>query len=161
MAYHDTQQVCTNGHQITDTYHRSPGFRQAYCDKCGAPTIISCQHCGAEIRGDYQVDGVIAIGFSTPVPSFCAACGKPYPWTATSLEAASELATEMESLTSEEREALIGTIPDLVVESPRTIVAETRFKRLMSKAGPAAAGAMRDLLVDIVSESVKKSLYGA
>jgi hypothetical protein len=81
MGYHDTQQVCINGHQVTDNYHRSPEFRRKFCATCGAETIIACPSCNAEIKGNYHVDGVVAIGFRTPVPTHCDNCGNKFPWT--------------------------------------------------------------------------------
>jgi hypothetical protein len=81
MGVHDAQQVCWNGHQITDTYHRSPQFRRPFCPKCGAKTIHQCPDCKTEIRGDYHVNGVVVIGVeSTPVPEFCEGCGHAFPW---------------------------------------------------------------------------------
>ncbi len=80
MGTYDTQQVCLNGHQITDSYHRSPEFRRKFCNKCGAATIHACPNCGTEIKGEYDVPGVVAIGFRTPVPSHCESCGAPFPW---------------------------------------------------------------------------------
>ena len=80
MGYHDAQQVCMNGHQITDNYHRSPEFRRSFCDQCGAQTIHQCPKCGADIKGDYHAEGVVAIGFTTPVPEFCDKCGSKFPW---------------------------------------------------------------------------------
>ncbi|WP_368410979.1 DUF2321 domain-containing protein [Halomarina pelagica] len=74
-------QVCKNGHQITEVYHRSPEFRQKYCEKCGAETIITCPECGAEIKGHYHVEGVVSMGSSKDVPKYCHDCGEPYPWT--------------------------------------------------------------------------------
>ncbi len=80
MSYHDTQQVCLNGHQITDRYNGSPEFRRNFCNICGAKTINKCPNCNHPIKGDYHVDGVVAIGFTTPVPNHCENCGKTYPW---------------------------------------------------------------------------------
>lgn len=80
MGEYDTMQVCRNGHQITDSYHGAPEFRQNFCEKCGAETIIECQECGAEIQGKYNVEGVVSVGSSKEVPSFCHNCGEPYPW---------------------------------------------------------------------------------
>jgi hypothetical protein len=80
MSYHDIQQVCLNGHQITDSYNSAPELRRAFCNQCGAETIIACPECSASIKGDYRVPGVVAIGFTTPVPKHCENCGKPYPW---------------------------------------------------------------------------------
>jgi len=81
MGTYDVQQVCENGHQITASYHTSPEFRRKFCYRCGAATIHACPNCGAGIKGEYDVPGVVAIGFKTPVPSHCENCGKPYPWT--------------------------------------------------------------------------------
>lgn len=81
MGYHDVQQVCLNGHQITDRYNSSPQFRQSYCSTCGEKTIHQCPECNQTIKGDYQVSGVLAIGFKTEVPTHCENCGKPFPWT--------------------------------------------------------------------------------
>jgi len=80
VGRYDTQQVCLNGHQITDRYQGAPQFRRSYCDKCGAGTIHKCPVCSAEIKGDYITEGIVAIGFSTPVPTFCENCGKAFPW---------------------------------------------------------------------------------
>lgn len=81
MGQQDAQQVCLNGHQITDSYHYSPDFRQRHCSQCGAETIHKCQSCGTDIRGDYHVDGFFALGDSTPVPTNCEGCGVQFPWT--------------------------------------------------------------------------------
>src|SRR5262245_43674517 len=79
MGTYDTQQVCLNGHQATDSYHRSPQHRRSFCKTCGAPTIHQCPACKTEIRGDYDVPGVWSAQ-AAPVPSHCEQCGKPYPW---------------------------------------------------------------------------------
>lgn len=81
MGHHDVQQVCLNGHQITDNYNRSPEFRKSFCSTCGEKTIHQCPECNYPIKGDYHVDGVIAIGGRTKVPTHCENCGKLFPWT--------------------------------------------------------------------------------
>jgi hypothetical protein len=80
MGQQDAQQVCLNGHQITDSYHRSPNFRMKHCSQCGAETIHQCQCCHTEIRGDYHVEGFFGFGDSTPVPTNCEGCGALFPW---------------------------------------------------------------------------------
>ncbi|MCG2829777.1 MAG: DUF2321 domain-containing protein [Desulfobacteraceae bacterium] len=80
MGYYDIQQVCLNGHQITDSYNRSPELRKKYCNKCGAETVHECPECNHPIKGDHYVEDVLVIGHLTPVPSHCENCGKPYPW---------------------------------------------------------------------------------
>jgi hypothetical protein len=79
MGSYDIQQVCLNGHQITDSYNQFPQFRKKFCDKCGERTIHQCPACNHPIKGFYQVEGVIT-GSRAPVPSHCENCGKPYPW---------------------------------------------------------------------------------
>jgi hypothetical protein len=71
-----------------------------------------------------------------------------------------ELADELGGLNAEEREQLKNSFPDLVKNTPKTAVAETRFKKLMKKAGSEAYDGMKSILVDVVSEAVKKPVFG-
>ncbi len=93
-------------------------------------------------------------------PAFCSYCGKPFPWTQRSLEAGRELAREMEGLSNEERTALAGSLDDLLKDTPQTQVAAVRFKKLLAKAGKGAAGALRNIMVDVMSEAAKKTILG-
>ena len=93
------------------------------------------------------------------LPNFCPEWGKPYPWAEAKLKAARELSDELENLSSEERDLLKKSIDDIVRDTPQTPVATTRFKRLVAKAGKPAADAFRDILVDVLSEAVKKSIW--
>jgi len=70
--------VCKRGHVQTRDISRMPiGDR---CPDCGAAVLKSCSRCGHRIRGDYDVPGVVAIGFSWEPPQFCDKCGAPHPW---------------------------------------------------------------------------------
>lgn len=80
MGEYDVMQVCKQGHKITERYATHPEHRQNYCEVCGSETITSCQECGASIRGNYDVDGVVAVGSDKDVPSYCHDCGESYPW---------------------------------------------------------------------------------
>ena len=91
-----------------------------------------------------------------PLPIFCPDCGKPYPWTEAKLKAAQELADLLEDLTSEEREILKKSFDDIIIDTPQTPVAATRFKKIAAKAGKIAAEQLRELVVDIASETAKK-----
>jgi hypothetical protein len=93
------------------------------------------------------------------VENFCLDCGSPFPWTVDKLEAAKAYADEAEGLSPEERETLKKSFDDLIVESPKTQLAAMRFKKLLPKVGPQIGGALRDLLVDIASETAKKVLW--
>jgi hypothetical protein len=79
MGHHDVQQVCLNGHQITDNYNRSPEFKKNFCPECGEKTIHQCPECQHPIKGHYHTDGLFVS--TTPVPTHCENCGKPFPWT--------------------------------------------------------------------------------
>lgn len=155
-----TAEICLNGHviskEVTTTREASP----EYCRVCGKPTIRRCPSCEAPIRGQLHshTPGVF-VSSSYWVPKFCHACGAPYPWTAAAIQAAKELAHDTENLSEEERAQLAGTIDDLVSTGPRTELAATRFKRLMGKAGRVAADGFRSLLVDVLSEAVKKAIW--
>ncbi|MBN1294203.1 MAG: DUF2321 domain-containing protein [Candidatus Latescibacteria bacterium] len=98
MNNYDTQQVCLNGHQITDEYYRCPQNRKDTCDTCGAKTIHACPKCNEEIKGSYYVNPfsnpdikkrilanpnfVPSFGQKrkVPVPARCPKCDTPFPW---------------------------------------------------------------------------------
>ena len=158
-SYYDLAQICENGHVANSRARDYPVSNRAHCDKCGARTITTCPACATEIRGEYQVPGVISFDEYT-APAFCFECGKPFPWTATALRAAEDLADEMDALSDDEKGSLKRALPDLVRETPRAHLAETRFKKLMRKVGTEGVESMRRLLTDIVSETVRKTLFG-
>jgi hypothetical protein len=78
----DIQQVCENGHQITDRFNSSSEQRKNFCSYCGAKTITACPECNHPIKGYIKYPKVIMLGYTTSVPNFCDNCGKPYPWQA-------------------------------------------------------------------------------
>ena len=94
-----------------------------------------------------------------PLPVFCPDCGKPYPWTAAKLNAAKELSDELDTLTKGERETLKKSLDDIVRDTPQTTVAAIRFKNLVAKAGKFAADGIKDIIVDVVSETAKKVIW--
>ena len=96
MGYHDVQQVCLNGHQITDNYNRSSQFRKGFCSICGEKTIHQCPECDHPIKGDYHVEGVFCLGSSTAVPTHCENCGKSFPWTMRKKELANSVSEDIE-----------------------------------------------------------------
>lgn len=158
-SYYDTAQICLNGHEINSMAASSPQSNQKFCSRCGAQTITACQSCNVQIRGYYHVPGVISLlGYSKP--SYCFNCGTAFPWTTFSLAAASELVDTLDALSAHEKQQLKDSLPDLVRETPKTPVAEGRFKRLTTKAGGEAVGGIRAILIDVVSEAVKKSIFG-
>lgn len=158
QGQYDGANICVNGHVINPDAKRRPIHNTEFCDKCGAETIFTCLHYQRPIRGSYSVDG-LTDPRRYSAPSFCTGCGKPYPWTSAALAAARELVVESDSLSSAEREELQSTFSDLVTDTPRTTVAASKYKRLAIKAGKEVASGLRDILVDVVSESVKKVIW--
>jgi len=154
---YDIAQICTNGHVINSCFLTTPHINREFCSRCGAPTITQCQYCSAIIRGSYHTR-ISTSDFARP--SFCSDCGKPYPWTEAKIQAAHTLAEEMENLSDKEREVLSRSIDDLIVDSPRTELAATRFKRLLIKVGEPTAHVLRELVVDIASSTAVKLIKG-
>jgi len=102
---------------------------------------------------------VVGTAEFTP-PAFCHACGKPYPWTEAALRAAQDLASELVSLSPEERQVLAGSLSDIIRDTPRTALAATRFKALVAKAGPAAAQAFKKIITEMATDVAKKIIFG-
>jgi hypothetical protein len=157
MGEYDVAQICVNGHIINPRFQTNPAHNSKFCPKCGAETTSVCT-CGAWIRGDYIVRGVPVKKLS--IPAFCHSCGKPYPWTCSAIAAARLLAEEMDGLSPAEQEQLKLSLDDILRETPQTPVAISRFKKLAMKAKHEGASALRAILIDIVSESVKKAIWG-
>lgn len=158
--WYDTAQICINGHVINSQSNYRPEHDKQFCNECGKPTITSCQNCNSSIKGYYHVWPFANFNYTDlPLPSFCPDCGSPYPWTEAKLKAANELSDELDNLTSEERNLLKKSLDDIVRDTPQTTVAATRFKKLVAKAGKAAADGFRDILVDILSEAAKKVIW--
>jgi hypothetical protein len=93
-------------------------------------------------------------------PAYCLNCGMAFPWTRANIEAAKELADELNELSAEERIALRNAIDDLVSDTPRTQVAIVRFKKIVPKAGKLAVEAFKKLLFDVATDVVKKQIWG-
>ena len=69
-----------------------------------------------------------------------------------------EYADEIEALSREEKELLKKSIDELIRDTPGTQLAASRFKRLASKGGAAALEGLKTLMLDVVTEGVKKIL---
>jgi hypothetical protein len=76
------------------------------------------------------------------------------------INAATVLADELKGISKEDRTLLKESLPDLLHDGPRAVLAESRFKKVMAKAGRESYDAMKTILVEVASEAVKKSLFG-
>jgi len=158
-SWYDTAQICLNGHVVTASSTAHPELKRQFCDRCGAATITECPKCKANIRGSYHSPDFFSLGMFE-APKFCSDCGAAYPWTESSLEAAHDLVSEMETISDEERRILMQTLDELVKETPQTEVAALRFKKIMRKVGTEATDALRKIIVEILSEAAKKAILG-
>jgi hypothetical protein len=88
------------------------------------------------------------------VPVFCEKCGKPFPWTESRLEAARDLAGQLD-LDIPERTLL----EKIVRDTPRAPVEAVRFKSIVEKAKPWALGAFKEILFGVVGEGMKQMIW--
>ncbi len=158
MGTYRVAEICVNGHVVTDSVDSSPELHQDFCSRCGAETATACPDCGSSIRGYYYVEGVVSPLREFALPRFCHACGKPYPWIQTKLDAANELVEELDDLGDDDRAILKKSLLELVQDSPKTEVAALRVKKTLRKAGAAGVETFRSILVDVLSETAKKAL---
>lgn len=158
MGYYHTAQICTNGHLITDSIDTSRNRTQKFCDKCGNETITNCTNCNSPIRGDYDVPGVISFS-ETEVPNYCYNCGKPYPWTTSSLEVLKELLALESSISTEELTYYNENLPSLIVDTPKSNLVATKLKLFINKSSKVVASSIKDIIVEIASETAKKIIF--
>lgn len=159
-AWYDTAQICLNGHIITTITKTSPELQKKFCDRCGAATITKCPECEVDIPGHLVRPGAVTIPRIFEMPKFCSNCGFAYPWTESRLKAAHDLANEITEISEEERNVLNQSLDELVKDTPQTEVATVRFKKIVSKAGPELYDAFKKILIEVVSETAKKLIWG-
>lgn len=148
--------MCLNGHVTNDSVEDSPEFCKDHCEKCGEETIQSCPNCSTPIKGAYHVKYFPSM-YSTP--SHCYKCGKPFPWIERKTNAAKELAKEIDNFGNDDIDVFSANIDDLLTDNPNTQVAAIRIKKLLVKAGKPVADALYKLLVDVMSETARKTIW--
>lgn len=149
--------VCTNGHVVEEKLEEQT-CEMAYCEECGAENISTCPTCNTPIKGE-EIIGIPTFGFEPEPPKYCYKCGDPFPWTKASLEALEELAELDESLNEDDVKNLAVTAKEILSETPKTRVAAIKFKKILSRAGSETATAARELFVDIVAETAKRTIW--
>ena len=63
-------------------------------------------------------------------------------------------------LSPEEIQQFRTDLNELTKDSPKTQVASLRFKKVMSKVGTSIASGVREIVVDVLSEAAKKTIWG-
>lgn len=153
---YDIAQVCQNGHVITNFAETRPQHMKNFCNTCGAATIRACPKCAKHIQGHYH-GGAPHSG--KPAPAFCHGCGSPYPWTERRINAAKQLADEEAGFSPEETEQFAKSLESIVGQTPDATLATSRFQKLLTKVGKPVSHALRDILVDVLSEAAKKAIW--
>lgn len=156
---YDVAQICKNGHVVNRATRGLPAHNQAHCDRCGSRTITACPECDAGIRGHYHIPGAL-ITWGYEAPAYCHACGGAFPWTEKTLDAAKDLADELDSLSDHEKESLKKELHNLLEQTPRTRLAESRFKKLMKKSGEEGRVVMRGILINVLNEAACGRIFG-
>jgi hypothetical protein len=141
-------QICLNGHPINFHFRSQPQTSKSFCPNCGERTITECPSCQKDIPGE-----------DTVVYPYCKYCGKPYPWAEKRIQAAKQLIRE-QGLAEEEEVEVTESIDALVQRSADAPLAEQRLKGFMRKVAPQVADSLKAILVDVLSESIKKTIWG-
>jgi len=160
MGVYRVAQVCLNGHVATRAADEHPQFKETHCSQCGEITIMSCQSCKAPIRGEYDVQGVVSIGFEYHPPAFCHNCGSSFPWTERKIASAVELVGISTDFSDQEIEQFRNDLNDLAKDTPRSPVASFRFKQVMSKVSKSVSSGVKDIVINLISEQAKRNIWG-
>ena len=155
-------QICLNGH-VKSSKCNDDEINEKFCSICGQGIINKCEKCDTNLKGSYREVSVIDPPYWYPnrqyqKPSYCYNCGEPLQWTKLSKESAYELIELADALNDSEKKEFKNSIDDLILESPRTNTAVLKFQKFAKKAGTEITKGLRDIIVDLVSETVKKSI---
>jgi hypothetical protein len=162
---YDVQQVCENGHQITDCYNIRPETQKKFCDKCGAATINACPYCHKEIQGamikvseDYlggrSGHHKVIPGSHVDVPSYCRNCGKPYLWTESKIATAIQTLMEFGNLSDDEKKTIEQDINNIARDVPQSELSANRIKRILKNCGMVGY----EIIIEFASRTATKVL---
>lgn len=156
MGFYNQATICINGHVVSsDKANYTP-----YCKSCGKETISKCINCNTHIRGSYEIPEILIFDNYEGAPPYCFNCGCPFPWTETLINNAIELISLDDNLSKEDKEIIKNALPDLIIDSPSSPVATAKYKKFIPKAATYVQDGLKNLLVDVVSETIKKSIWG-
>ena len=153
---YDVALICESGHVVNSSSRSKPARNSSHCTKCGSKTIDTCPSCKTPIRGRYS--GPLLSTVMKKAPPYCPACGSLFPWTQEALEAAEELIRFNESLDDQEKDDLVSAIKEVTRDTPKARVAVEKVKHYGMKLGSVTVKALREIIVDVASETAKKSI---
>lgn len=151
------QTVCLKGHQQRDYAKLDELLEdQGFCTICGSKIITKCPECDQHFLGFNN----LTKGYVEPIPQYCSKCGAPLPWTLETLKTFDELLDLEDKLSIKEKDKIKGYLPDLINETPSTETKASIVKVYLSNASKTVGALIYNFLVDVVSETAKKTLEG-
>ena len=151
---YDIQQVCLNGHWITDAYIGKSSLRKNFCTKCGEPTIIRCPKCEKTIKGYNNL-----YRYSDEKPKFCEYCGEAMPWTSRGLDEIKEYVEEAVGLTSDERTKLLEAFTNILRDTPKTPRAAEKVRKYVDSLKEPAQQVILTILKTLVVDGAKHIVF--
>lgn len=151
--------ICEFGHIVDyGASNDSP-----YCIKCGSSVVSECSNCSSLIRGAFKLYGFYdaedPLLENMEYPNYCYGCGKPFPWTENILNNAVEILALDITVDSLTKDIIRNAIPNLLVYTPTSPLAAAKYNMNINKFSQPIKDAMRQLLVDVVSDTLKKSIF--
>jgi hypothetical protein len=122
--------------------------------------MTHCPNCRVGIRGDYHVEEVFVLNAHYTPPAYCFNCGNPFEWTKRKIAGAVDLLEIGADVTPVELQQFRTDLTDATRDTPKTQVASLRIRNLMAKVGTSVAGGVREIVIDLVSETAKKIIWG-
>lgn len=160
MATYETAAICMSGDIITPVLHSRTELEN-FCTACGAKVITVCPFCNEPIRGREKISPWVNSGVRYSLPLYCHNCGKPYPWTQSALDAASELIDEeMQELNTEEKSKFKDALPDVIAQTPRTTLAAKRVSKYLNKIAPTVQETFKQIFYRLAAEGAKILIWG-
>ena len=144
--FYDTAQICLEGHVVNSALKTHPASNEKYCQICGKRTTTQCLSCGTDIRGGYSSRGIADTINSAP--NHCHNCGKPFPWTKLRIKLLKELINES-NLEESDKKILRSETKHIVYDTPRTTLARSKFKQILSKTNSEIQTLFKKLLLQI------------
>lgn len=145
--------ICENGHLVSAELRECS---KKFCSACGKPIISNCKSCGSAIPGRPVHE--YAWGTQYIVPSYCADCGKPYPWVMTAIEAMILSIKESQDFTQVEIQRIESVLPDVICETPGTQLAAARIKNAIAKGKGFAADVLKQFVIDFGCDLIRQLL---
>jgi hypothetical protein len=152
-------QICMNGHVINHSTDDQK-LQQKFCEICGEEVINKCLVCEESVKGKARIEDLIDPPYLYTTskyirPAFCINCGNPFPWTQRAKESAFELIDMADNLNQTEKDEWKLSVPALIMNSPKANVAVVKFNSFTNKAGNVVGKAVKDIIIGVVSETIK------